>query len=522
MKFSEKLQFLRKENKMSQEELADLLEVSRQAVSKWESGTTYPEMDKLLSLCKIFKCTLDDLTNDEIKPDDFNKDKVNNDNVIYSGLNLINKSIDMFNSMSGKERLKLLVEVFFLIVMVLMFHIPFDILNKLGYKIFVNFNNQLCSLLSSVWFSLLEICYIIFAVFVFAYIFKIRFLDNYEKTDKSKIKEKKKEEKEVKGKKEIINEAQQVIIENKKSSLESIFLFLGKVFLFFLKAIATCIFFALVFLLVFDFAAFGIACYLLFRGLFYLGVFMTLLSFAALNIIVLEVIVKFIFNNHVDLKRIFLIFILSLSLLGIGIGVTSLEIASLKFIDEVPKEYTKVTDERIFNMTDNTMVFNRYEFNSENIEYRIDNSLDKEIKVEIEHYSDFTSVGNYVYGDKIIIIDDYIQNPKIINNIIEDLKNHKIHNYDKLNSTNITVVTSAQNIEKMKQNIKKSLAELESEELERESYQNTISDLYSKIDELEAELQKVNDEKADLEAEKEELNENLEEYKQRIKELLNE
>lgn len=38
MKFSEKLQKLRKENKLSQEQLADQLDVSRQAVSKWESG----------------------------------------------------------------------------------------------------------------------------------------------------------------------------------------------------------------------------------------------------------------------------------------------------------------------------------------------------------------------------------------------------------------------------------------------------------------------------------------------------
>lgn len=40
MNFSEKLQKLRKENKLSQEQLANLLDVSRQAVSKWESGTT--------------------------------------------------------------------------------------------------------------------------------------------------------------------------------------------------------------------------------------------------------------------------------------------------------------------------------------------------------------------------------------------------------------------------------------------------------------------------------------------------
>jgi transcriptional regulator len=66
MSFSEKLQALRKANKMSQEKLADLLDVTRQSVSKWESGQTYPEMDKLLAMCKIFKCSLDDLTNDEV------------------------------------------------------------------------------------------------------------------------------------------------------------------------------------------------------------------------------------------------------------------------------------------------------------------------------------------------------------------------------------------------------------------------------------------------------------------------
>lgn len=66
MKFSEKLVILRKQYQFSQEQLADMLDVSRQSVSKWESGQTYPEMDKLLSMCKIFKCSLDDLTNDEI------------------------------------------------------------------------------------------------------------------------------------------------------------------------------------------------------------------------------------------------------------------------------------------------------------------------------------------------------------------------------------------------------------------------------------------------------------------------
>ena len=52
MSFSENLQAIRKKNQMSQEELAELLGVSRQAVSKWELGEGYPEVEKLLILSK--------------------------------------------------------------------------------------------------------------------------------------------------------------------------------------------------------------------------------------------------------------------------------------------------------------------------------------------------------------------------------------------------------------------------------------------------------------------------------------
>ena len=53
MKFAYKLQELRKGSGMSQEEFAELLGVSRQSVSKWESGKGYPEIDKLISR-KVF------------------------------------------------------------------------------------------------------------------------------------------------------------------------------------------------------------------------------------------------------------------------------------------------------------------------------------------------------------------------------------------------------------------------------------------------------------------------------------
>ena len=49
--FSKNLKKIRKENNLSQEQLADELGVSRQAISKWESAQAYPEMDKIISLC---------------------------------------------------------------------------------------------------------------------------------------------------------------------------------------------------------------------------------------------------------------------------------------------------------------------------------------------------------------------------------------------------------------------------------------------------------------------------------------
>lgn len=64
MTFSEKLQQLRKDQRLSQEELADRLEVSRQAISKWEVGEV-PNLENLIKISKFFGCTLDYLVNDD-------------------------------------------------------------------------------------------------------------------------------------------------------------------------------------------------------------------------------------------------------------------------------------------------------------------------------------------------------------------------------------------------------------------------------------------------------------------------
>ena len=67
MEFNEKLQELRKQKRLTQEELAEKLYVSRTAISKWESGKGYPSIDSLKAIARFFCITLDDLlSSDEI------------------------------------------------------------------------------------------------------------------------------------------------------------------------------------------------------------------------------------------------------------------------------------------------------------------------------------------------------------------------------------------------------------------------------------------------------------------------
>lgn len=71
MSFGQNLQFLRKmRNKMTQEELAEKLGVSRQTISKWELDVVYPEMNKVVELCTLFSCSMDQLIREDMNVSD--------------------------------------------------------------------------------------------------------------------------------------------------------------------------------------------------------------------------------------------------------------------------------------------------------------------------------------------------------------------------------------------------------------------------------------------------------------------
>ena len=66
MTLGEKIAKQRKELNYTQEQLADVLGVSRQSISKWESDIAYPETDKLIELGKLFDCSMDYLLKEDV------------------------------------------------------------------------------------------------------------------------------------------------------------------------------------------------------------------------------------------------------------------------------------------------------------------------------------------------------------------------------------------------------------------------------------------------------------------------
>ena len=92
MEFHEKLQELRKQKGLTQEELASILSVSRTAISKWESGRGYPNIDSLKAIAKYFSVTIDQLlSSDEllaIAEEDTKQTKNNTYNLIFGLLDI--------------------------------------------------------------------------------------------------------------------------------------------------------------------------------------------------------------------------------------------------------------------------------------------------------------------------------------------------------------------------------------------------------------------------------------------------
>ena len=94
MILADKIIRLRKKNGWSQEELADKMNVSRQAVSKWESSQTIPDLDKILQLSTLFGVTTDYLLKDEIEDEELTNDTTSDTTVKRISIEEANEYIE--------------------------------------------------------------------------------------------------------------------------------------------------------------------------------------------------------------------------------------------------------------------------------------------------------------------------------------------------------------------------------------------------------------------------------------------
>lgn len=513
MKFSEKLQTLRKENKMSQEQLADLMDVSRQAVSKWESGSAYPEMDKLLSLCKIFNCSLDDLTNDEVTEINVEKNtKPNIKSIIESFFAFIKKIYYLMTNMSFFEIIKMFIEmliIFSILYVCQAAFIYFITTLALGFG-----NNVAIYTIGHITMPIIKIILASLSLIIFCYIFKIRYLDPSEAVlaptneKESNLKEEVKESSE--------NTNLKVIYKNKYSLVD----LLAKIFTLFLKFIALCIIIPLIFIILSLCIGLAIIIIAFLSKIISFGLLISCFASIVMSIAILKLLIYFVFNNKINFKVNFIVFVTSLCTLGLGLGLTSYEVTKYQYLDELPKEFSQTsTQVKTFKYEDGMyfsqmLYYHSYDLNNHNITYQNDDSLQDNIQITItknDAYNlEITNNNNHLsihYYENIDI-------KKYFDSFINNLKDKKIYNYSIVPKYTITISGSTKNLQAMQKKAQEEQKQEHDEELARleTTYEEQLNKYEENIDELNKQIEKLNNENQTLQEE-------VTEYKDKLSSL---
>lgn len=515
MSFSEKLVQLRKNNKMSQEALAELLDVTRQSVSKWESGQTYPEMDKLLSMCKIFKCSLDDLTNDEIttvKIED--KKKGNLNTFIDSALEFMEKTYHMFRGFRFPEIVKCLFIMGVLALCLFLLRLPFDYLEETVSSLIHNFGHgALVSTVVGLFNLIADIGFFILYMLIFIYLFKMIYLDQYEAIQ-TPVPVKEESEKKV-----IVHAVEPM--ERRKDNSYVFFDFLGKGVMLFIKMMV-CLFTIPFILSLFGISAsLIITIILLFKGVFYIGVLLGLIFSLILNLLILEFVFNFL-TNRKNKKRMLLVLMVGIVGLGLSFGIFMFEGAMTEYIDDVPAREKPSFIEKKVTMTTDFTIFWMHDYNTT---YQVDESLGNEVKIQVKYYDDYSKVSFPEEDTAYYFRKDVSGNEskiKLFKYFIKDLSKKKLYNYSKLFDTEVTIVATEENISKMKENFRKYEQEQEEQrrQNERDEYQDVIRSYEEEIQRLENENENLKMELDEKKLTMEEYQEKLKEYKENIQSII--
>lgn len=435
MKFSDKLKKLRKDNNLSQERLADLLEVSRQAVSKWESGSSYPDMEKMKKMCKALNCTLEDLLDDGCIGKSENN-KINLVNSFNDFLKIVTNTYNMFCAMRFKEKIKCILEMLLIaFILWIMSEVVFAIFNIFIFNLFLNIP-KIGSFIDVFFENVLVIVLVIIDVIVFIHLFKIRYLEYYVTVEDQSVVTKTLEDpiNEVKSSKE------RVIIRDPKHSSSTFLNVLATIVIAIIKFMAFFLIIPFGFLFIlFTVVIFLLFCYLKY-GVIFLTAIIGVLGLLGIAYIFIKLLYNFIFSRKQNFKRIFILFISSLILLGAGIGLTLGIYMTFDEVNDLTKEFQ--TNQIVhIEMTKDTVL------NSNNIVYNIDDSV-KDIRLESKYikYSASNPEGQvwYIYS--------YQDTDRLLKLLAYDVKNKNKRDYNKLFESKINVTVSKKNYDILKDN----------------------------------------------------------------------
>ena len=457
MKFCDKLQKIRKENNITQEQLADKLNVSRQAVSKWESDTAYPDTEKLIQISKIFNISLDELINDTKNTKESNtvNKKFNFVETFNMIFDFVSKVISMFSAMKFWEKCKFLIEMGLLILVLIgISRITTNIILEIIRRIFMFMPMSIVNGISYIADTLLYIAWIILGGIIFIKVLKTRYLDYYVIISDDNVKERVVEEpiKELKEKKEY-----KVVIRDPKDSSFNLFKKIEKLFIIFMKCLSIFLLIPIIIAFVTFVVFLVISLAYTVNGLFFNGISIAIFGAILFTYLIIEYILKLLFNRKFIYRNMFIIFIASISLMGIGIGLSFNALSNFQLYEDTC-EKTKTTKIEI-DMKDNLLL---YELN-EAKDIVIDDKLDN-IKIDVtvcgEANVNYYTYLEYNYSDskqyyRLAIRNYYNNDIDRFKEILNDLKNKKIKTYD-YNYYNYKIdkiYISNNNLTKLKENL---------------------------------------------------------------------
>ncbi len=464
MKFGDKLIALRKKRGLSQEELAEKLNVSRQSVSKWESNNTYPETEKIVQICNLFNCSMDDLINDKVIDIDQveRKEKSNLNISIDSLLDFITKTIDMFAGMTFTSGLKCVIELFIIacvmafggfIVISIVMGLLNSVLSFISNRYFIT--NFIGSVLGLIWVAL--------TLIVLVHIFKIRYLDYYEQTLNEKSKNEDKDD--VKNNKVKLKENEKishsekvknVVIRDAKDEPFAFLSILSKIAIGFIKFFALMFNFGTVCTLFAFVVCFVILIPFSFNSMLFFGINVAVFAGIVVTLLLIILLFKFIFNKKVNIKMAIILFVVAVVLGGVGSGIGVLGLKDVE-VKNVSASDNLVKFEDKIRFSDNLYI-NHYGYD---VEYVVDETIaegdiyistnydDRLFKVN-SHYDSEDGMRGYT-----LHADSNMNFKNIYDIFIKNLKKNIIVDYGESEFDVITVKANQMTIDKLMNNLSK-------------------------------------------------------------------